>query len=891
MNNERSQANAPTFNFTKPGTYRVVLSVLFGNSIVEVEKDISIYGVPVLKLTASKKVICKPEEISFNLTSDITLSSINWDFGDGTVLSGNGGLSSLSHLFNQFSDNSVQAKVISNQGCTSVVKTVVSLQRPTAEVSTTSIGGCIPVNVGFKANVNVNTGSSVSVYNWSFKDGSPLSSGIVDSNFHSFSQVGTFKPSVSIVTSDGCTNIFDFPSITVIGSPPKAKISALNDTICASERAIFYELNGQATSYIWEISNNEKIENSRKEFSYKFNRPGSYKVKLTPEAYGCVGTPDSMVIEITGVSAAFSFNNSCSNKNQFSFRNISRGRITDLRWNFSDGSQEEKINRPVHLFPPSGEFPVILYVEDSVSSCSDTVRTTIYTALPILIPTDSFVCLKGTASMQVSNSYKNLRVAYNWELGGKKINTSSLNSVQSNLVTPGTFKNLVVISNGGSYCPDTLVQPFDLRVGSPKANFHAPKNICIQDSFPFVDSSIGTSIFEKIISWKWHFGNGISSNLKNPGPIQFNSTGDVKITLSVSDQYGCSDSTEKSITVRGLPLLGVATENQKVCAGQDVNLIALAVTSVQWTPASEVNCSTCERVIVNPIKPTTYFVSTTDEFGCYSEQSISLDIWEQFTLPQNLLKDTSICPGGMVSLDLKINDKIISWSPANEISEPSKPAILVKPLETTRYTALISDSARCFTQSVSATVEVSPIPVIDMGPDLLLPANTPFTLRPTYSGANIASYSWQPAGLLSCSNCPYPSGVAIQQSIYKVEVVSDKGCMSSDSIQLRIQAIFECDPKNIWMPTAFSPNNDGLNDTYYPRTNGMKEIKRFAIYNGFGQLVFQRNNFKPNDNSLGWNGEFNGKKQSTGGFVYVVEATCDIDGATITKKGNFIIVK
>lgn len=329
----------------------------------------------------------------------------------------------------------------------------------------------------------------------------------------------------------------------------------------------------------------------------------------------------------------------------------------------------------------------------------------------------------------------------------------------------------------------------------------------------------------------------------------------------------------------------ITTANQKVCEGVVVTLSALTRTPIIWSPANQVSCSTCASTVAFPAQPTTYTATTTDTFGCSAQQSVTLDVWNSFSLTRDLLKDTSICSGATVLFDLGTTDKIVEWSPDTWISGTTTPKVSVSPLVTTVYTATVSDSGRCFTRSVSATIEVNPVPAIDMGPDLVLSYDEPFTIKPLYNGI-IASYTWQPTSFLSCSNCPYPSGRATRKAIYTVDVVSDKGCSSSGAIMVSV----ECNAKNIWMPTAFTPNSDGLNDTYYPLTRGISEIRKFVIYNRYGEMVFQRSNFRPNDRSLGWNGNYKGQQQSSGGFIYFVEGVCEL-GDVVSKKGNFAIIR
>jgi gliding motility-associated-like protein len=92
------------------------------------------------------------------------------------------------------------------------------------------------------------------------------------------------------------------------------------------------------------------------------------------------------------------------------------------------------------------------------------------------------------------------------------------------------------------------------------------------------------------------------------------------------------------------------------------------------------------------------------------------------------------------------------------------------------------------------------------------------------------------------------------------------------------------------MPKAFSPNNDNLNDYFYPITVGIKTIVRFTIYNRQGQVIYEATNFPPNDKTFGWNGLLKGSYQSVGTYVYILESICDI-GEKLIKKGSFVLLR
>ena len=94
----------------------------------------------------------------------------------------------------------------------------------------------------------------------------------------------------------------------------------------------------------------------------------------------------------------------------------------------------------------------------------------------------------------------------------------------------------------------------------------------------------------------------------------------------------------------------------------------------------------------------------------------------------------------------------------------------------------------------------------------------------------------------------------------------------------------------MFIPNTFSPNNDGMNDVFYPRGKGIFAIKRMKIFSRWGEVIFERNDFNANDASKGWDGTYNGKALSPDVFVYTVDVVCD-NNTVLNFKGNIALIK
>ena len=112
------------------------------------------------------------------------------------------------------------------------------------------------------------------------------------------------------------------------------------------------------------------------------------------------------------------------------------------------------------------------------------------------------------------------------------------------------------------------------------------------------------------------------------------------------------------------------------------------------------------------------------------------------------------------------------------------------------------------------------------------------------------------------------------------------GCTDTATISI----IAACTGDAVFIPNTFSPNNDGMNDYFYPRSASSITIRSFSIFNRWGQLIFQKQNFLSNNASYGWNGKYKSKLQDADVYIYVAELQCG-NSRVFVKKGNVSLIR
>ena len=123
----------------------------------------------------------------------------------------------------------------------------------------------------------------------------------------------------------------------------------------------------------------------------------------------------------------------------------------------------------------------------------------------------------------------------------------------------------------------------------------------------------------------------------------------------------------------------------------------------------------------------------------------------------------------------------------------------------------------------------------------------------------------------------------LETTSYVLTVTDEDGCIAVDTITIFVRP-FECEMPYIFIPNAFTPNNDGKNDMLYVRANGVAEFY-FAVYNRGGQLVFETSNL-----DIGWNGTFKNYPLAPDVFGYILKVKC-LNGNDFFRKGNITLLR
>ncbi|MFM2363442.1 MAG: hypothetical protein RLZZ316_2344, partial [Bacteroidota bacterium] len=229
--------------------------------------------------------------------------------------------------------------------------------------------------------------------------------------------------------------------------------------------------------------------------------------------------------------------------------------------------------------------------------------------------------------------------------------------------------------------------------------------------------------------------------------------------------------------------------------------------------------------------------------------------------------------------------ELYQWSPVNGLANDKAATTVAKPTVTTLYRVIGFDDNNCFFDTAFVPIVVYNFPVVNAGPDKTIAVGSNLQLQPQLSN-DVSSLLWTPPNGLSCTTCPNPVAAPKQTTTYSLRVINAGGCPSQDQLTIFVF----CNNGNLFMPNTFSPNKDGSNDVFYPRGSGLFRVKTLRIFNRWGEVVFERQNFAANDASMGWDGMFKGQTASQDVYVYTIDIICE-NQTVLSYGGNIALIR
>lgn len=404
------------------------------------------------------------------------------------------------------------------------------------------------------------------------------------------------------------------------------------------------------------------------------------------------------------------------------------------------------------------------------------------------------------------------------------------------------------------------------------------KNVCSKDLY-----TANITTLDHVTGYNWKMNN---VQIGNAGTVVYNfsNAGSYDLQLDLQTEIGCTATVIKKVIIHALPVPNAAADTT-ICRGSTIQLRSFDGTIYQWDPAPSLQNANSSVATISPSTTNRYFVTVTNQYGCTQKDSVLVTVDQPTGL--NLSQDKKICIGDKTQLKATANAASFLWSGGEGLSSTSIAAPFAQPSVTSTYQVIAYSSNVCKNDTGHITISVGYIPKINAGADRIVEANEKVQLGVNVNTTDISEYNWQLPDGLNCNDCPNPTFNAVKDVTYTVAIKTSYGCTASDDIHFTVVPA----KPTLLMPTAFSPNNDGLNDRFYVKGYGLVTVKSMIIFNNWGQKVFEKYNVPANDPSQGWDGGVKGEPAgSTASFVYILSVITK-NGEELHSKGSVVIVR
>jgi gliding motility-associated-like protein len=797
-------------NYTAGGSYPVKFAVLTAVGCLSdtARQTVDISDPPLAKFSI-QSLSCEKGEVTFRNESTVptgnTLEKWYWDFGDGVKLTrDNGG--DVKHTYAVAGPYTVKLEVETSTGCKSIAFAQTITINPLPKPDFTLPGNvCLPTGQATFTNTStISDGTAAQfIYLWNFGDGA---SSPARDPVHNYAAVGPFTVKLKVTSKDGCTDSVS-KQLTTVYPQPVADFDVSTE-VCLGTGTIFTDKSdgkgSTISQYRWDFDDGQTVSGTSTTHTYTIARNYNPRLTVTTDK-GCVSAVASKPTLVNPLPVAdFSFaGKACANK-QISFTDISNpgaGTVAKWNWNFDDGTGST-VGNPVHTFTSVKTYNVSLDVESS-KGCKSAVAVT-----------------------------KPVQVNY-------------------------------------------LPQP---DFGSPE--------VCLNDpQAQFSDSSKIADGTEAQFTYLWNFdlanNPGATGTGKNP-VYSYTVARDYQVKLTVTSKDGCVKDTVKTFTVNGaIPKADFMINSPaSLCSNKDVTI----------TDASSVDFGKLVKVEIywdyqnNPLAKTVedeptpgkVYTHKYPDFGFPRTRSFEvryvaysgINCVNQFSRTIVVNATPAIQFDAMQpvcqeipAFQLTAARETFGFTGVGSFSGPGvsatgmfNPASAKPGLHTIKYSFTADNGCKSEGQE---TIRVHPTPLLDAGPDRYLLEGGYGFLQAKASGDKL-SYLWTPATYLDNAFGLTPKINAIADIRYKITATSADGCVAADSVDVKIL-------KALVVPNAFTPNGDGINDTWLIEYLESYPGATVQVYNRYGQLVFNSNGYPK-----AWNGTVNGNPLPIGTYYWII---------------------
>lgn len=726
--------------------------------------------------------------------------------------------------------------------------------------------------IGFINTSNITSGSII-LNNWTYGDGNLSNS---QNGLNNYINNGTYNVQLIVTSNMGCKDTAIAP--VTISPLPIAAFSANN--VCLNGLTSFTNsstvTSGFITNTTWQFGNGSQSVLNQP--THQYNSAGTYSVTLNITTNSNCSNSITQQVTVNPLpNVAFTANNVCEGTATTYLNNtsIAVGSVSNYMWDYtSDGTPDNTSQTTSNLFPLPGTYTTQLTAISNLNCLSSHTIAVIVYPKPIAQFTALSVCEGAQVTFTNQSSIVTGQIVNsNWAFGD---NTSSLLFNPSHLyVGSGSFNVTLVVSSSFN-CSNSVSQQVIIHP-KPIVNFQS-STTCLNQATQF--NNLSNIISGTIIKYRWDFENNgsIDDSTANPAHVYPNAGTQQSRLMAVSNN-NCVNQNLNPVVVHYNPVANFSVPSTCIPASSYFTSLATSsdgtITSYAWDFNGD-------NVTDNNQQNPQYIYTQHGNYG------VKLEVQTQFGCTNSIIRSAYVnatpsalfaaqnnagCPS--LCVPFTNNSTIGSGNIVTNqwiFGDNSDPDYSLNP--THCYASgnfnvtlkVVSDSGCISSATLLNFVNVYTNPVANfyVTPDEVEIITPMVQVEDASIGANTIKYIFDDGTVKNTPNFDYTFNTDVAKIVSLMQIaVNSNGCRDSLIKKIEIKPAYV-----IYIPNAFTPNKDGLNDGFKAQGIGIDQFK-MQIFDRWGALVFETN-----DINNAWDGSIKGKGdfESTKQEIYVWKA-------------------
>lgn len=666
-------------------------------------------------------------------------------------------------------------------------------------------------------------------------------------------------------------------------------ISPNTDSIINNPVPVGTELINGRTYYVYTLQQD-----------FTFANTGTYYLPISftaPVIENCSQTENAVVKIVVkpGPEASFNYSSGLCLQDTVRFTgnsNTSGFNIVGYNWLFDDNTTVLTVDA-AKKFATDGPHDVRYRIIADNGCIDDTIRTVNILPQPVAkFGVDASICNGDSVRLTDTSAVVGGTITrWEWHFGdGQTSVRNNGNPFYHQYANAGNYEIWLIVTGSNGCKSDTLKKTVTVRQ-KPGAKFGYSGDVCLGQIVRFSDSS-ATSV-GSIVQWLWNYGDG-NNEVRNDN-LPFNYTyaavGSYVASLVTVSSNGCkSDSFKINVAITSKPSAEFSFTGRP-CADS----------SWQFTSATAFNSSvpavwyweygdgqtnlinsthTASHVYTTPT--TNIRVRHAVTYGGCPSDTVAHTIPLIYPNPSVsfVVSDLAICAGDTIDITGSASADITvwNWSFGNGTGHSPLPLERAYTSAGTYAIALeVANAGGCKATVPAQTINIAPAPDLNAGPDLYIKPGESKPIAATITNAPAYDFLWSPPAGLSNTTVLNPVASPSNPVLYKITAVNrTNGCKAMDSVWVKIVS-------TIYVPNAFTPNNDGLNDVWRIPALDAYPQARVIVFNRYGQKIFESVGY-----SQAWDGRYQGAQQANGAYVYMIQPE---PGKPDVLKGTVTIIR